>query len=319
MTRVIDVHHHILPDFFWRETNDAAHPVGGIAPPPWDADLMLSFMDEAGIDVAITSISTPGVHTGDDARARSLARRCNELSAQLIEAHPGRLGGFAAVPLPDVDGALAELAYALDVLKLDGVVLFSNANGVYLGDASFEPVFEELERREAVVFVHPTASPDPSAHHLGLPDSLLDFTADTTRALAQMHYSNRFARTPSVKYIFSHAGGTAPYLAGRWGIVDAMNVIPGTEERGPVADTLRRLYWDTALSFGDPVLNMLRDVVGFDQVLFGSDFPYLRRDIAVSCVERLSKTAALTDDERTRVLSGNALRLFPRLGAAMAR
>src|SRR5580658_2137012 len=151
MSFTVDVHHHILPDFFWRETNDAHNPVGGIAPPPWNTDLMLSFMDEAGIDVAITSISTPGVHTGDDARARSLARRCNELSAQLIQAHPGRLGGFAALPLPDVDGALAELAYSLAVLKLDGVVLFSNANGVYLGDASFEPVFEELERREAVV------------------------------------------------------------------------------------------------------------------------------------------------------------------------
>ena len=314
MTRTIDVHHHILPDFFFSETNDAHKPVGGIAPPPWNASLMLSFMDEAGIDVAITSISTPGVHVGDDGRARALARRCNDLSAGLIATHPTRLGGFAALPLPDVDGALAELDHALDQHKLDGVVLFSNANGVYLGDAAFDPVFAELERRGAVVFVHPTASPDPSAHHLGLPDSLLDFTADTTRALAQMHYSNRFARTPSVKYIFSHAGGTVPYLAGRWGIVDAMNVIPGVEERGPVADTLRRLYWDTALSYGDPVLRMLRDVVGLDQVLFGSDFPYLRRDLAVSCVQQLELTVELTEDERSRVLNGNAARLFPRLG-----
>jgi 6-methylsalicylate decarboxylase len=313
MTRTIDVHHHILPDFFWKETNDAHNPVGGIAPPPWDANLMLSFMDEAGIDVAVTSISTPGVHVGDDARARSLARRCNELSAKLVQARPNRLGGFAALPLPDVDGALEELAYALDTLKLDGVVLFSNANGVYLGDARFEPVFAELERRRAVVFVHPTASPDPSAHHLGLPDSLIDFTADTTRAVAQMHYSNRFARTPNVKYIFSHAGGTAPYLAGRWGIVDEMNVIPGAEERGPVASTLRRLYWDTALSYGDPILRMLRDVVGLDQVLFGSDFPYIRRDLGVNCVQRLEQTAELTTVDRTRVLSGNAIKLFPRL------
>jgi 6-methylsalicylate decarboxylase len=181
MSFTVDIHHHILPDFFFRETNDAHNPVGGIAPPPWDADLMLSYMDEAGIDVAVTSISTPGVHVGDDARARSLARRCNELSAKLKQTHPNRLGGFAALPLPDVDGALEELAYALDTLKLDGVVLFSNSNGVYLGDARFEPVFEELERRKAVLFVHPTASPDPSAHHLGLPDSLIDFTADTTR------------------------------------------------------------------------------------------------------------------------------------------
>jgi aminocarboxymuconate-semialdehyde decarboxylase len=315
VTFTIDVHHHILPDFFFRETNDAHNPVGGIAPPPWNTDLMLSFMDEAGIDVAITSISTPGVHVGDDARARSLARHCNELSAELIQAHPSRLGGFAALPLPDVDGALEELAYALDSLKLDGVVVFSNSNGVYLGDARFEPVFAELERRGAVVFVHPTASPDPSAHHLGLPDSLIDFTADTTRAVAQMHYSNRFARTPSIKYIFSHAGGTAPYLAGRWGIVDEMNVIPGGEERGTVADTLRRLYWDTALSYRDPILRMLRDVVGLDQVLFGSDFPYLRRDLAVSCVQRLERTEELSANERELIMNRNALKLFPRLAS----
>jgi predicted TIM-barrel fold metal-dependent hydrolase len=259
----------------------------------------------------VTSISTPGVHVGNDARARALARRCNELSAEFMEVYPARLGGFAALPLPDVDGALAELTYALDNLKLDGVVLFSNVNGIYLGDARFEPVFAELERRGAVVFVHPAASSD---HQPGLPDFLLGITADTTRALAQMHYSNRFARTPSVKYIFSHAGGTVPYLAGRWGIVDEMNVIPGAEERGPVADTLRRLYWDTALSYRDPVLRMLRDVVGMDQVLFGSDFPSLRGDMAVKCVQALEQTAELTADERGRVMSGNAIKLFPRLG-----
>jgi len=314
MTRVIDIHHHMLPDFFWQETDNAHNPVGGFAPPPWNASMMLSFMDEAGIDVAVTSISTPGVHVGDDARARSLARRCNELSAELMQTHPSRLGGFAALPLPDVDGALAELAYALDELKLDGVVLFSNANGVYLGDARFEPVFAELERRGAVVFVHPTASPDPSAHQFGLPDTLIDFTADTTRAVAQMHYSNRFARTPNVKYIFSHAGGTVPYLAGRWAVIDEMNVIPGAEQREPAADTLRRLYWDTAVSYGDPVLRMLKDVVGLDQVLFGSDFPYLRRDLAVNCVQRLEQTTVLTADERAQVLNGNAIKLFPRFG-----
>jgi len=312
VTRTIDVHHHILPDFFWQETNDAHNPVGGIAPPPWDASLMVSFMDEAGIDVAVTSISTPGVHVGDDTRARSLARRCNELSAELMQARPTRLGGFAALPLPDVDGALEELAYALDELKLDGVVLFSNANGVYLGDSRFEPVFAELDRRGAVVFVHPTASPDPSAHSLGLPDTLIDFTADTTRAVAQMHYSNRFARTPHVRYIFSHAGGTVPYLAGRWAIIDEMNVIPGADERGTAADTLRRLYWDTAASYRAPVLRMLRDIVGLDQVLFGTDFPYLRRDLAVSCVQMLKETAELSAEERTGVMSGNALKLFPR-------
>src|ERR1700680_700086 len=169
---------------------------------------MLSYMDDAGTHLAVGSISTPGVHTGDDAAARDLARRVNEVGAKLIQERPDRFGSFAALPLPDLDGALRELEYALDTLKLDGVVLFSNARGIYLGDKLFRPLFDELERRKAVVFVHPTASPDPAARSLGLPDSLIDFTADTTRAIAQLHYHNVFARTPNVKFIFSHAGGT---------------------------------------------------------------------------------------------------------------
>jgi len=199
------------------------------------------------------------------------------------------------------------------LLKLDGVVLFSNARGIYLGDARFRPLFEELERRSAVVFVHPTASPDAAARSLGLPDSLIDFTADTTRAVAQLHYGNTFARTPNVKYIFSHAGGTIPYLATRFSIVDEMNVIPGAEERGTAADTLRRLYWDTALSWRPPVLHMLRSVVGMGLVLFGSDYPYLRRDLAVRCRREVETSTELDSKERRAVLSDNALKLFPRL------
>jgi predicted TIM-barrel fold metal-dependent hydrolase len=319
MSFTIDVHHHILPDIFYRATNDTHNPVGGIAPAPWSKEATLSYMDDAGIDVAITSISTPGVHMGDNAAARDLARRVNELSAELIQEHPDRFGGFAALPLPDVDGSLRALEYGLDVLKLDGVVLFSNARGIYLGDKRFRPVFDELQRRGAVVFVHPTASPDAAARSLGLPDSLIDFTADTTRAVAQLHYGNTFARTPSVKYIFSHAGGTVPYLATRFSIVDEMNVIPGAEERGTAADTLRRLYWDTALAWRPPVLQMLRSVVGLNQVLFGSDYPYLRRDLAVGCRREVESSTELNVNERRVILAGNALGLFPRLAQLALR
>jgi len=139
-------------------------------------------------------------------------RRCNEFSAELVRSRPDRFGGFACLPLPDVDASLEDLSYALDVLGLDGFVLFTNSNGAYLGDSVLEPVFEELERRKTVVYVHPNPSPDAVAHSLGLPDNLLDFPTDTNRAVAQMHYTNRFARTPNVKYIFSHAGGSIPLL-----------------------------------------------------------------------------------------------------------
>jgi predicted TIM-barrel fold metal-dependent hydrolase len=315
MSFTVDVHHHILPDVFWRATNDAHSPVGGILPAPWSKASTLSYMDDAGIDVAITSISTPGVHMGDDSAARDLARRVNELSAELIQERPDRFGGFAALPLPDVEGALRALEYGLDVLKLDGVVLFSNARSIYLGDTRFGPLFDELERRGAVVFVHPTSSPDPAARSLGLPDSLIDFTADTTRAVAQLHYGNIFARTPNVKYIFSHAGGTSPYLAARFSIIDEMDVIPGAQQRGTAADTLRRLYWDTALSWRPPVLRMLRSVVGMGQVLFGSDHPYLRRDLAVACRHEVETSAELNSEESRAVLADNALKLFPRLAA----
>ena len=189
---------------------------------------------------------------------------------------------------------------------------FTNSNRVYLGDPVLEPVFEELERRKAVVYVHPNPSPDAVAHSLGLPDNLLDFPTDTNRAVAQMHYTNRFARTPNVEVaIFSHAGGSIPYLAARFAIIDEMGFIPGGEQRGSAADMFRRIYWDTALAVSDPVLRMLRDVAGLNQVLYGTDFPYLRRDLAINSKQRILQRSELNDLEKCAILGGNASRLFP--------
>lgn len=313
MTFTVDIHHHMLPDFFWAATNEADHPVGGLAPPPWSRQAALGFLDDAAIDVGIASISTPGVHTGDNAAARALARRCNELAADLVRDRPDRFGGFACLPLPDLDGALLELEHSLEVLGLDGVVLFSNAGGVYLGDRRLKPLFAELQRRQALVFVHPNASPDPAAHTLGLPDNLIDFPVDTTRALASMLYSNTFAATPDVSYVFSHAGGTVPYLAGRFAIIDELGMIGGAERRISAAETLRSLYFDTALSWGEPVLRVLKATVGLDRVLYGTDYPYLRRDLAVSTRQRLLDSDVLDPSTRSSVLGSTASKLIPRL------
>ena len=314
----IDTHHHMLPDFFWQETDNAHAPVGGLAPLRWSIEASLSFMDDAGIDVAVVSVSTPGVHVGDHARAAALARRCNEFAATLVHAKPDRLASFACLPLPAIDASLEELVYAMDVLKLDRCVLFTNANGVYLGDAALAPVFDELERRQAVVFVHPNPSPDAAAHSLGLPDNLIDFPTDTNRAVAQMHYTGRFARTPHVKYIFSHAGGSIPYLAARFAIIDEMGFIPGAEQRGTAADMFRRMYWDTALAASDPVLRMLRDVAGMTQVLYGTDFPDQRQDLAARSKDVVQR-AALHDGERADMLGGNAARLFPSVRSVLGQ
>ena len=309
---IIDTHQHMLPDFFWRETENEHAPVGGLAPLPWSREAMIAFMDDARIDAAILSVSTPGVHTGNGERARSLARRCNEFAADLLQWRPDRVGSFACLPLPDVDASLEELAYAFEVLGLDGVVLFTNANGVYLGDRALEPVLDDLERRRAVVFVHPNPSPDAAAHSLGLPDNLLDFPTDTNRAVAQMHYTNRFARAPNVKYIFAHAGGSIPYLAARFALIDEMRFVPGADQRGTAAEMFRRTYWDTALAVSDPVFRMLHDVASIDRVVYGTDFPYLRRDLAVNSKQQIMDAAALSDPDRRAVLGDNAARLFPR-------
>jgi len=163
------------------------------------------------------------------------------------------------------------------------------------------------------VFVHPNASPDPTSHTLGLPDTLLDYPVDTSRAIAKLHYSNTLARTPDVKYIFVHAGGTIPYLAARFAIVDEMNVIPGAEDRGAFAEVLPRLHWDTASAFSDPVLHMLRSVTGLGNVVFGTDYPYPRDAISIGGLRQIQNTAELNDAERRDLLGGSAARLIPRL------
>ena len=194
--------------------------------------------------------------------------------------------------------------------------MFTNAGATYLGDSRFAPIFAELQRRAAVVFVHPAASPDPIAHALGLPDSLLDYPVDTSRAIAKLHYSNTFARTPDVKYVFVHAGGTIPFLASRFAIVDEMGVIAGARERGALADVLPRLYWDTASAFSDPVLHMLRSVTGLGNVVFGTDYPYPRDSISIGGLRQLQNTAELDDDERQSLMGGSAARLISRLARA---
>jgi predicted TIM-barrel fold metal-dependent hydrolase len=313
MSLTVDLHHHVIPEFYWDATNEDGNVAGGINPPRWSLDGAIAYLDEARIDVAVASISTPGVHLGDDAAARVLARRVNEYLADIKRDRPDRFAAFAALPLPDVAGSLHQISYALDVLELDGVSVMTNAGGSYLGDSRFDPIFAELQRRAAVVFVHPIASPDPVAHTLGLPDSLLDYPVDTSRAIAKLHYSNTFAKTPDVKFVFVHAGGTIPYLASRFAIVDEMNVIPEAQARGAFADVLPRLYWDTASAFSDPVLHMLRSVAGLGNVMFGTDYPYPRDAISIAGLRQLQTTGELDDGERRGLLGETACRLIPRL------
>jgi predicted TIM-barrel fold metal-dependent hydrolase len=217
---LVDVHAHYLPPVY-REALAAAgidRPDGMPAVPDWSAGAHVALMDRLGIDTALLSVSSPGVRFGDGVGASdavALARAVNDVGAATAREHPGRFGVFASLPLPDLDASIAEVERALDGLGLDGVVLMTNVDGVYLGDPSLEPLMAELDRRGAVAFVHPTSPPCAAAVSLGLPRPLLEFPFDSTRAVTNLLFGGTLARHRRVRWIVPHAGGTLPFLARR--------------------------------------------------------------------------------------------------------
>jgi len=310
----IDVHHHILPaEYVSALARIGISGGGGIPFPSWSVDAALGVMDRHGIQAAVTSISTPGVHFGDAAAARDLARRCNEISARQISDHPTRFGGFAILPLPDVGGALRELEYALDTLHLDGVVLLaSQHDGRVLGDPAFDEVFAELDRRKAIVFVHPTIPKSSETIPIDVPGFAAEFTFDTSRAILNLIWSGAAERFQSMRLIFSHAGGTAPFLAWRWSLLD---FLPGTLERAPrgVMHYLKGFFYDTALSANPHALRSLCELVPATQILFGSDFPFAPEPVTEMTVAGLASYDGFDAPARAAVERDNALALLPRL------
>ncbi len=316
----IDVHHHTIPTPY-REalTARGIGESGGLDLPDWSPGGSLGVMDRWGTATSVLSVSAPGVHFGDDAAARVLARRCNEASAELVAAHPTRFGFFASLPLPDVDGSVAEVAHALDDLGADGVVLMSShPDGSYLGDPRFDAVLAELDRRAAVAFVHPVAPSFSDRIGVAIPAFAMEFTFDTTRAAFNLVFTGAVDRYPNIRWVLAHAGGTVPYLAARFDLLWFTD--PALAERAPKGGSayLRSMYYDTALSANPHALSSLLQLVGADHVVFGSDFPFAPELATQLSVEGLA-AYPLDDDARARVDRGTALGLLPsvarRLGA----
>ena len=310
---LIDLHHHVIPPAIPEALSGSVGAGGatGLRLPSWSKDGMLSFMDDNTIGTAIASVAF-SISSGDLVATVKVAQQCNDFLAGLVRDRPDRFGGFGVLPLPYVDESIAEIDRILDVLSLDGVILSTNYAGTYLGDPAFDAVFDALERRGALAFVHPTESPDAAARTLGIPDFVIDYVADTTRALARLHYSNTFARTPSVRYVFSHAGGTVPFIVQRFDLLDSTNAVPGGEIRGSARDQLRRLYFDTALAYQKPVLSLTTDVIGATQLVFGSDRPY-SMGMSVGAATAINSADYLATETRAAIGWHNAQRLLPRL------
>ena len=305
-TRRIDTHQHIVPPAYaaWL----AAHGLdaGGRAIPRWSADAALELMEGAGIASAILSVSTPGVHLGDDAEARDQARQVNEFTAEVARRWPDRFGFFATLTLPDVDGAIAEAAHALDRLGADGVVLLANVGGTYLGDAAWEPLMAALDERAAVVFVHPSSLPAPAVP--GIAPFVADFLLDTTRAAINLARVGTFERYPRLKIILSHAGGFVPFAAERM----ARACSDSGEDTAQGIERLRRFYFDLALSSSPYALPSVLALADPARITFGSDWPFAPKERSWHFA-RLLDRFELTPAQRHAIDRGNAERLFPRL------
>jgi 6-methylsalicylate decarboxylase len=263
----IDVHQHVVPPDYarWLAARRWHLPV-----PEWTADRALAAMDGQQIETALLSVTTPGLYLAGEADARRLARQVNEFAAEQVRRRPGRFGFFAALTLPDTGGAIAEAAYALDELNADGVMLLANAGGRYLGDPLFQPLYAELDRRGAVVLLHPTypaASGPPTA--TGDPRSDVDLLAETTRSAVDLISSGVLTRFGRLRVIVAHAGGYLPYMSHR---IAPMCSPDGSYQRG--LDLLRQFYFDVALSSSAVALAALMAFARPGHVLFGTDWPY---------------------------------------------
>ena len=301
----IDVHHHILPSVYTSAlAKIGITSAGGVPLPNWNAQKSLDVMDRNGIATAITSISAPGIYFGDFEFSKDLAKRCNEFSADLISDNKMRFGGFAVLPLPDVKAAVNELEYALDVLKLDGVVLLSNVDGHYLGTSKFDDLYSELNRRKAIVYIHPTVPANGKFPKMKIPTSVEEFVFDTTRAISSLILNKTLKRFPKIRFIVSHAGGTAPYIAWRMSLLDY-------RLHTDTINDLKRLYYDTALSASPYALRSLQELVNPSHILFGSDYPFAPEIITRMTISGLNTFNGFDEKQLRGINRENAIDLFP--------
>ncbi len=310
----IDVHHHVIPPAFTRAMEARGiTEVAGTPLPKWTVDQSMAVLEMNNIQTAITSLSAPGVYFGDEQEAKDLARACNEFSAQMAVDHPGRFGSFAVLPMPFTEHACAEAAYALDVLKADGIVLLGSTEGQFLGDPAFDELMAELDRRKTTVFVHPNLHPTTPQIGLNIPNFMIEFLCDTTRAATNLILTGTAAKYPNIRWIFSHAGGFLPFIAWRVALADNF---PNYQEKAPegVLTYMKRFYFDTALSPSPFAMAALKELVDPSHILFGSDFPFAPAPLIGLEVMALGGLNTFDDKTKAGIDRDHALALFPHFG-----
>jgi 6-methylsalicylate decarboxylase len=304
----IDVHHHYGPPTWVAAMK--GNPLLQAANTTWTPEKSLEDLDRGGGAAAVLSITNPGLYLGDKAKANRLARECNDFGAKVVQAHPTRFGLFAAMPLPDVDATLKEIEYAYDQIHADGIAFMTSFGDTWLGNPAYRPVMEELNRRNAVVFVHPTA---PNccrdlSYAPGVQPGSMEYGTDTTRAITGVCFSGDAARFPNIRWIWSHGGGTMPFLAGRIG--GAANNFKQQLPNGLIAE-LKKFYYDLAGAANVGVVASLRQLVGADKILLGTDFP--PGGNILETAQAIRSLNMFSDSELKLVERDNAVKLLPHL------
>lgn len=306
----IDVHHHVLPEFY-KDVQRAAG-IGGTAYqgfPEWSPESSLALMDRLGIASTIFSFTSPGIFFGDVAQTRALAVQFNDYLAGLKRGYDGRFGGFAFLPLPDIDAAIAEIGRVQDELKLEGVCLLTSVDDRYIGDPVFWPVYEELNRRKMVVFLHPCYPPGVEAKGWDIPRMLIDYPFETTKVATNLIFNGVMEKLPDIKWILSHAGGTLPMLAHRISIFDTRTKFKDNYPKGAL-HYIRQFYFDTALSGAKPPLDALMAFADPARILFGTDYPYVVAEVAESETRGFAAYPGWNAAQRAAIERGNAQTLF---------
>jgi len=307
-TSALDVHHHFLPPFYkplvqgWMDR----FATGVDAVMAWTPEASLAGMDEARVSRAVLSVSSPGVHFGDDAQARDVARECNDYAVALGKAHPGRFDLFAALPLPDVEGAIREAERALTLPGARGVGVLTNYGGRYIGDDEYRPLFEWLNKRGAIVYVHPTDAPCCAGLVPQLATPLIEFPVDTGRAISSLLWSGTLSAFPNLRFVFSHGGGVFPMVAERVIAMGFVNreLLAKVPEGAPAA--LSKIYVDTASVTLPSAMAAIQAWLPEENILYGTDFPWGTLAASRSALGRLG----LTPDKLSAIESRNATRLL---------
>ena len=308
----IDTHHHPYPPVYIEKTGDVLkHTTHAFYDrlKNWQPSQAIEAMDKDGIAVSVLSVSTPSVWLGDTASSRVFAREVNEAAAKMQRDYKGRFGHFAALALPDVEGSLREIEYAFDTLDADGIALTTNYMDKYPGDEAFAPVFDELNRRKAVVYFHPTAASFAFNVIPNIPPPTIEFPFDTTRAIVSLLFGGTFHRCPNIKWIFSHGGGALAMIANR--LVGLAKNRPELDARVPngVMHELSKLYVDVVGVTTPGALKAVLDIVPMSHLLFGTDYPFWAPETTIKGLAALKLSAA----DLQAIERDNALKLLPGL------